>query len=403
MPHERQRSSKRSRQSIGGWLVVGDSLLDFAAQYFATGQKELAQCTKHLVSVMQNPIVELLDFSNETIFLEPTLFTLLGQKYSKVTLEQILYGYLSNPARLASFAAYADWQGLVYLPRLGHLPTETNGAILTVDSSAVACRLHEVRHICESQIELRLTGDPLLASVFQDADELDVPIEPNAANQYSCTMDRAFETLQIVAPVLFECLAAVTRRIVLFRSEKLGSFADIAAHGTAFLNVAQPEITTQVFFVEDLAHQCGHILFSAMTVNRAEYLRADPTTPLQRFTGAADERRDLYTAFHGVFTEALMCIALFSCLDAGVFSGQKLHALLGRLSFVMKRFQLDLLNLQHPELFTTRGLTVVHECGRVFDEVYRCTKDRIIRFDLSNQSYTFSYERFRALNSRLSR
>ena len=153
-----------------------------------------------------------------------------------------------------------------------------------------------------------------------------------------------------------------------------------------------------MFFIEDLAHQCGHILFSALSVNRDDYLRVDSNTPLQQITGTEGEQRDLYTALHGVFTEALMCIALYYCLEAGVFTEAKMHELLGRLSFVMKRFHLDLLNLNHEGLFTDRGLAIIRDCGRAFDDIFRQTKGRITRFDLSNQSYTFSYDRFAALN-----
>ncbi len=137
---------------------------------------------------------------------------------------------------------------------------------------------------------------------------------------------------------------------------------------------------------------------AALTVNRGDYLLLDPNTPLEQFTGTAGEERDVYTAIHGVFTEALMCIALHSCLEAGVFSGVRRYELLGRLSFAMKGFHLDLLNLQHEGLFTDRGMFIVLECGRIFDEVYRRAQDRITRFDLTNQSYTFSYERFATLN-----
>ena len=80
------------------------------------------------------------------------------------------------------------------------------------------------------------------------------------------------------------------------------------------------------------------------------------------------------------------------------FQEARHHELLGRLSFVMKRFHLDLLNLQYEGLFTDQGLAVVNKCGRVFDEVFRRSRDGITRFDLRNQSYTFSYERFAALN-----
>ena len=378
--------------------MVGAALVDWAAENFGAGQQHLAQCMKQLVSSAQGPIVELLDYSDDTVFLEPSLFAYFAHKHSKLTLEQILYGYLADGSLLPGFAAYADQRGLVYLPRMGHVETATSQSVVTVDSDLLATQLTRLRCIRGTQIELCLTRDRLLESFFIDADRGDVLFDLDVADRHASSLDEAFEILHRVAPELSASLVAVTRRVVVFRSEELESFATVSAHGMAFLKVTPPYNATEVFFIEDLAHQCGHILFSALTVNRGAYLRVDPNTPLQQLTGSENEKRDVFTAFHGIFTEALMCIALHSCLEAEVFSAMKRHELLGRLSYVMKRFHLDLLSLQDDDLFTDGGRFVVHQCGLVFDEVFRRTSDHITRFDLRNQSYAFCYERFAALN-----
>ncbi len=378
--------------------MVGAALLDWAAENFGAGQQHLAQCMKQLVSSGQSPIVQLLDYSDDSVFLEPSLFAYFAHQQSELTLEQILFGYLAQTSALPDFAAFADHRGLVYLPRLGHLATDASKSVATVNGDALATRLTRLRKVRGTQIELCLSSDPLLASCFRDTDGRDVLFDLDLAERHATTLDEAFEILTRVAPGLSASLVAVTRRIVIFRSEDLESFATVSAHGMAFLKVTPPYKATEVFFVEDLAHQCGHILFSALTVNRGDFLRVDPNTPLQQLTGSENEKRDLFTVLHGVFTEALMCIALHSCLDGGVFSKAKHHELLGRLSYVMKRFHLDLLSLQNDEWFTDGGRFVVHQCGLVFDEVFRRTKDYITQFDLRNQSYAFSYERFLALN-----
>jgi hypothetical protein len=378
--------------------VVGAALLNWAAENFGAGQQHLAQCLKQRVSSVEGPIAELLDYSNDTIFREPSLFAFFAHQHSKLTLEQILYAYLADGSHLPEFAAYADHRGLVYLPRLGHVETATCKSVVTIDGNALATQLIRLRCIPGTQIELCLTPDPLLESFFRDADGREVRFDLDVADRHARSVGEAFEVLHRVSPELSASLVSVTRRVVVFRSEDLESFATVSAHGLAFLKVTSPYHATEVFFIEDLAHQCGHILFSALTVNRGAYLRVDPSTPLQQLTGAENEQRDLFTVFHGVFTEAVMCIALHSCLEAEVFSEVRHHELLGRLSYVMKRFHLDLLSLQGDDLFTERGRFVVHQCGLVFDEVFRCTRDHITRFDLRNQSYAFCYERFAALN-----
>jgi hypothetical protein len=377
--------------------LVGAALLEFAVQHVDAGQRQFARCTKQLVSTAQSPIVELLNYGHDATFLEPSLFSYFAQENSELTLEQLLYGYLPDKSVLPRFAAYADHRGLIYLPRLGHLTSNATGSVVTVDSESLACGFRPVQCVRGTHIELCQTSDPLLETLFRDTHEKDATLNLDA-ERHASAIDMAFEILQRVAAELYACLVDVTRRVVVFRSDDRESFATVAAHGTAFLNATPSDPATEVLFIEDMAHQCGHILFSALTVDRGEYLCTDPNMPLRQLTGDEGEKRDLYTTFHGVFTEALMCVALHNCLEADVFSETKLHELLGRLSFAMKRFHLDLLSLQREELFTERGQAIIHECGRVFDEVYRRTEDLITAFDLTNQSYSFSYARFAELN-----
>ena len=93
-----------------------------------------------------------------------------------------------------------------------------------------------------------------------------------------------------------------------------------------------------------------------------------------------------------------MCICLYRCHEMEVFSGRRRHELLGRLSFILKRFSGDLMSLNDDGLFSERGKEFFAEFGEIFDEVYRRAKGAIVEFDLSNQPYTFSYDKFVALN-----
>ena len=353
---------------------------------------------KELVSSVPSPIVQLLDYSDDTPFLEPSLFAYFSHRDCEVTLEQVLYGYLSSPRDLPSFEAYANDQGQVYLPGRGHLTMSASNSKVAVDFKHLEHHLEELSYVSGTNIEICLKHDPLLVPFFCEADGTEASFDLDIAADCAQELDAAFTILQSATPELHACLTAVTRRVVIFRSDELASFATISAHGTAFLNASSPHSRNTLFFVEDLAHQCGHILFTAMTVNREEYFTADPNMPLGNLTGNLDEKRDLYTACHGIFTEAMMCIALYRCLEADDLSELRLHELLGRLSFIMKRFQLDLMNVQHEGLFTDQGQRVISECGRLFDEIYRLTKARITGFDFRNQAYTFCYDQFAELN-----
>ncbi|MAB89888.1 MAG: hypothetical protein CMJ90_10570 [Planctomycetes bacterium] len=206
------------------------------------------------------------------------------------------------------------------------------------------------------------------------------------------TVDTAFQVLARVTPLLHECLTAVIRRVIVFASEEGDSFASPSAHGAVFLR--PPPDADEVFFIEDLAHQGGHVMLTAITVDRDAYFAMDSERSLADLAGEPDDGRTVYVAFHGLFTESLICIALHACLEAGAFGGRQRHEAIGRLSFAMRRMQLDLPALQQDGVMTARGAAMVRSMGDVFDAIFARVGRQITACDLSNQPYTFSYERF---------
>ncbi|NRA95483.1 MAG: hypothetical protein HRU14_04670 [Planctomycetes bacterium] len=205
-------------------------------------------------------------------------------------------------------------------------------------------------------------------------------------------VDAAFQVLARVTPLLHECLTAVIRRVIVFASDEGDSFASPSAHGAVFLR--PPPDADEVFFIEDLAHQGGHVMLTAITVDGDACFAMDSERSLADLTGEPDDGRTVYVAFHGLFTECLISIALHACLEAGVFKGRKRHEAAGRLSFAMRRLQLDLPALRQAGVMTEQGAAMVRSFGEVFDQVFARAGDLIAACDLSNQPYTFSYERF---------
>ena len=221
----------------------------------------------------------------------------------------------------------------------------------------------------------------------------DVNVGSAGFRTYSTPMvEAAFGILERTAPLLHGCLTAVIRRVIVFASEEGDSFASPSAHGAVFLR--PPTDADEVFFIEDLAHQGGHVMLTAISVDRDAYFAMDSERSLADLTGEPDDGRTVYVAFHGLFTECLICIALHACLEAGAFGGRQRHEAIGRLSFAMRRMQLDLPALQQDGVMTARGAAMVRSMGDVFDAIFARVGRQITACDLSNQPYTFSYERF---------
>ena len=59
--------------------------------------------------------------------------------------------------------------------------------------------------------------------------------------------------------------------------------------------------------------------------------------------------------------------------------------------------QFDLLSIRGQKIFTTCGIALRLLFEEIFDQVFSNAKDFIVEMDLSNQPYSFSYDRFVAL------
>jgi hypothetical protein len=150
--------------------------------------------------------------------------------------------------------------------------------------------------------------------------------------------------------------------------------------------------------LKDLIHQCGHIIFSALTFEKHEYFNIHPDTALREFNHRDNDGRSIYVAFHGIFTEAYMNECLNLCIEKIIFSKKQEHELKGRLTFILNRFKDDIQSLQNRTIFSEKGLYVYDKIRQIFDDIYKKRQDLIHRFDFSNQSYNFSYDRFVEIN-----
>jgi HEXXH motif-containing protein len=197
-------------------------------------------------------------------------------------------------------------------------------------------------------------------------------------------------------PALFDALRSVTRRIVLYSADLPNSFATLSAHGVAFLNVKDDN--DEVFFVDDLAHQCGHIMFNALTQEKARFLARAADTPLRDFCRDREDPRTLYSAFHGLFTFSTILWILQACVADRELSDRQRHEALGRIAFNLNKFAIDLNNLATPGLFTSDGRALYELFEGVYETVFRAHHGVARDLDVSDQPYVFDYARFAARN-----
>jgi HEXXH motif-containing protein len=389
-----------------------EQFLSLQAKSVATGQHRLAQTSRGMLLQAAPDIFEALSQAPDATFLEPLLFTYFGASRAGtplVDLPQLLLGYVEEPLRPEAIEVYVDARGRIDLPNIGWLLSEARSRQLVLlwehdthryrledEGAPVSFRFEERLTLPGTAIELCRYGNPLLEDLLINSAQPRSPVHfEEGVERYAGQLAEALALIERHMPEYYRDLSSVIRRIVLFRSETLNSCAALAAHGIAFLNVQEGSSVPR--FVDDLVHQCGHVIFNAFTVRRRDFVAVDPGSPIDAFTHQSEDARSVYTVLHGAYTEHFMTRCLRACDEARVFSGQPAHELRGLLAFIFQRAILDMRNLAAEGLFTPEGQALYDTFKQHVDEVCR-DRPELLRDDFSNQPYNFSYERFAQLN-----
>jgi hypothetical protein len=382
-----------------------DEFLAYSEARFTEGQRELANAMRTLVAREEPDVYEALAEAGDDAFLEPLLFTYFFARPPRIELPQIAFGHVPASCRPGAFPVQTDASGRAYLPRIGHLVTSRIDEPLTAswDERAGALVLHDeaespVPHALQAPsvvpgtgIEILREGNPLLDATFTDVDARPVgkPI-PSVGPAHAGSITRALSLVQEHEPRYHDLLCRATRQVFAFSYPRVNSFATLNAHGVVYFNACDRD--DEVYFVDELVHQCGHVIFNAMTVQRRELFQVDPDAPIADVCAAVSRKevRSLYTVLHGLYTERAMVRCLRKLDERGVFRGRQAHELRGRLAFIAWKMQIDVENVSHAGLFTPRGEELVD----VFRDTFRAVeKERpdLFRHRLRGQPYNFDY------------
>lgn len=382
-----------------------DDFSRFHEERLVSGQRTLADAMRRLLKRSAPEIFGVVSDLDDAFFLEPALFTHFArsERDSVLGLGQILFGRLPPARRPEAIEVDSDRHGRVYLPGIGVLRTDqraqtllliasSEGLSLRAGRSSVGFALEPEDRLDGTAIELVRHEDPTLLTRFYDvhARPADAVID-GRAGPHRAQIERALALLSEHCPAYARDVARVTRRLVVFGAVDVNSFATINAHGAAFFNALDAD--AEPYFADELVHQCGHIIFNAVSVRRHDFLALDPELPLEQIAPRERSGRKLYDALHGLYTEDVMCACLRVLDERGVFTGRQAHELFGRLAFIARKFRIDLDNLSAPGVFTP--------LGRELYELWRQRCDRLARerpelwqADLRGQPYNFDAELF---------
>ncbi len=391
-----------------------DSFMTWLADTTEGGQRQLASVLRGLTYQAAPEIFDVLDEADGQVFLEPLLFAYFSARQPKITLPQIILGYVDSALYPEEMEVQTDAAGTVYLPRIGYYCTEAcnttlilrwdsepGRAVLLDGDRAIAFRFEAVPQIPGTNIEIGRYGSPLLVDLaIESRPQIgSFRLVDERAYGWAEHLGRAMAILSAEWPEYYRLLTAVVRQVVLFQSDSLNSFATASAHGIAFLNVAAHD--DEVFFIEDLLHQCGHVIFNAATARRRDYIAVDPEAKIGSFNNHLHDERSVYVVLHGAFTEFAMTYGMRKCDERAVFAGRQAHELVGRLAFIAQKFGVDLNNLAPAELLTPAGRALYEVFFATFERL-RCERPELITgYTMKGQPYNFSYELFARANPML--
>jgi hypothetical protein len=368
---------------------------------FSCSIDDLSVSQGKLVDIMkswlfsENKIVfSLLKFDDDVAFTEPSLFHLFfytSGKNTSSTIAQHLVGYMADRQSFLDLVCKYDRYGILNLPNLGYhkSPKETEIFRNIVD------KLSSIENIPNSQIRCCIYGTEYLEQ-RPSIVLLEAPEETIKRNIVS--LMSSFDFIRENAADLWDLIKLVTREIVLFNSPNQNSFAAIAHHGTAYINT-EDKIQTVPFFVDEIAHQCGHIIFNVLTLDSARFLRVPKEAPLRKFVRNFGESRTVYGAFHGLFTYTTILYALSRFVDnSEKYTEMDHYEAFGRIGFYIDKFREDLKLMERASVLTDEGMFYHEQFRSGFLAVSETFGARIANFKYYNQPYTFQLDRFLKAN-----
>ena len=227
-------------------------------------------------------------------FLEPMLFYLALKQKKKILLKQILLGYYPFDSK-ELISAYSDSQGFIFLPQIGYIKVKENSRF-TIGYSKVENKIEidgeqfsiiKEDFINDSDIKLYHH----LPIILEESPELKLnePIKIST-EAHKTQIHQALNLLRRNTPEFYKLIQGTVKYFSIFNSTSPNSFAAISYHGAAFFNT-ENTIQSEVFFVDDIAHQCGHVIYNALTLRTSEFLKHPKETLLNGVIKNLDDHR----------------------------------------------------------------------------------------------------------------
>ncbi|BCY27576.1 hypothetical protein [Flavobacterium okayamense] len=355
--------------------------------------------TIQLLFYKENPeLLEKIDFENEAVFQEPLLFAYFNNKtsslFSTAMLTEIIQGYFVEKEPLLLNESY-NKEGIAYLPNLGYFDEQGNKVddVFLIKNSSIELLIHPIIH---------------LKHIFKDFNEnaIDtskIEISKDLCKRHENALSNAFLYIKSSNKEHFDLIEQCCKKIVLFKTDpkNTNSFATINAHGIAFFNVYQDDYD-EVFFVDDIAHQTGHVIMTTILFERKKYFIIDENQNIGSLTKNKSEYRSFYILFHALYTYYTTILCLGACLENNCFNKRQTHEAKARIGFYLLKYKSDLLNfekvIQHYKsignILTNDGISLFKMIANKYVDTNKKYDKIVSKFNYNNQPYNFTFRDF---------
>ncbi|HEU4791527.1 MAG TPA: hypothetical protein VFS71_17700 [Flavobacterium sp.] len=366
-------------------------------------QTEITNTTKLLI-YKENPILlEKVNFDDDNVFLEPLLFTYFNCKNENdlpnELLVEFMQGYFVKREEIISKYSFKK-NDIVYIPQLGYLK---NGESVPFE---------QIQMVEHTNIEVLKYSVNLLQNIFKNTlgdliNEDEIVINPVLFEKNISYLTNALSFIKNNSYEHFQLIEQCCKKILIFKTDtnNTNSFATIKAHGIAFLNVYQDDYD-EVFFVDDIAHQTGHIILTTLLYDRKAIFKIDEEQNVEDIIEKKDHRT-IHILLHALYTYYTTFTCLDDCLTNNSFDYKQKKEAVGRIGFYLNKCTHDLDRFEKINAFfkgienvlSSDGIEIYDLIRRKYLEVFQKWNSTTNLFDYSNQTYNFAFKNFNKLNN----
>ncbi len=347
--------------------------------------------TIQILIYKENPcLLEKIDLENDEIFLDPLLFAYFNSKknklFSTTLLTEIMQGNFAGNEPLLLHESF-NKKGVAYISNLGYFNKQSEKLenSLKIDSFEIIKEIHPVlnSYFVEYYKGHIINSEPEHNSVWQNNHQI---------------LGKAIEIIKKNLPSFYNELVFANRKIYLHDNPKILNFTSVETLGMLYFYVLGNK--NLIYFIEELIHQGSHNYLYFVVQNRKEYFKIDVDNIIMRsLTNQQWDYRNVYGAFHGLFTVTKRVICFDILLSKNIFSGREKHELLGRFTDQFSRFKTGLELLELDYVYTQKGKEYYYQLSNKCEIILKKYQKLIKEFDTSNRDLDFRYEDFCKLNS----